>query len=242
MHQILKKAYYAVLDFLFPSLCRICEGPLDGAKWVCSGCFDRIIEILPPYCHICGLPLPHSFMETERPVCKDCKQEIRHFKAARSVAVYDGVMRECIHLLKYEGKTALSKPLGMRLSNLVERDSIEVDLLVPVPLHPKKRRERGFNQAELLSSKIASQLGIPINRKDLVKRKPTPSQTELDRRERITNVKGSFAIRKRDPFFNKRVLLVDDVFTTGATVNECSRVLLEAGAKAVYVVTLGRKV
>lgn len=239
MQELLKRIRISLLDFFFPTLCRICNGPLGEARWVCEKCLQRIIIVNPPVCHICGLPLSPSFMGTERPLCKDCKNEKRYFSMARSVAIYEGVMRECIHLLKYDGKTGLSKPLGRMMVTLIKDEGIEGDMIIPVPLHPRKRRERGFNQAELLSHEISKGINIPVDTKKLIKKKDTPSQTDLTRLERIKNVKGSFCVR--GGFKGKRILLIDDVFTTGATINECSKVLLEAGAEDVYVITLGRK-
>lgn len=239
-----KIIWFSLLDFFFPSVCRICNGPLNGAKWVCCECMERIITTSPPYCDLCGFPLPPSFSNTTRPLCKDCRKRTPHFYKARSVAIYDGVMRECIHLLKYEKKMALSRPLGKMMADLIKGyiSKEEFDLIVPVPLHHKKKKERGFNQAELLSNEVGKTVGVPVNAKDLIKHRSTPSQTDLSKKQRITNVKNSFRIRQKDPFFYKRILLIDDVFTTGATINECSKVLLLADAKSVFALTLARNV
>ena len=234
----------ALLDFFFPSQCRICEGSLNGAKWVCNECLAKIKTISSPYCYRCGISLADIFLEVEEPFCKECKSQPRYFHQARAVAIYEGVMRECIHLFKYAGKRALSEALGELMVVFIDDQwgKESFDLIVPVPLHPRRKRERGFNQAELLTLPVKTHLNIPIDTKNLIRNRPTRTQTTLDRKERIENVKGAFEIRALSPFTDRHILLVDDIFTTGATLNECSRTLMEAGARKVYALTLARAI
>lgn len=234
----------ALLDLLFPCECKVCKGPLDAAKWVCKGCLSRITIINPPCCSRCGLPLAPSFLGVSGVVCKECRRRPRYFHQASGAALYEGVMRECIHLFKYERRMALSKPLAGLMVEFIQRhwDNVDLDLLVPVPLHPRRKRERGFNQAEALALVIKESVGLPLDTHNLRRIRFTPSQTTLDRKERLANVRLAFQVRDKRVFVKKKVLLIDDLFTTGATINECSRMLQEAGAKEVYALTLARAV
>lgn len=147
-----------------------------------------------------------------------------------------------MHALKFEGKTALARPLG---DLLAEAGSAmlavgAVDCLVPVPLHPSREAERGFNQSVLLANRVGRRWGVPVEPRALRRRRPTLSQTDLDAERRRANVRGAFTLSRSAAVEGRHVLLIDDVFTTGATVAECARVLLEAGASAVGVLTLAR--
>lgn len=238
------KIWRATLGFLFPCECKICEGPLGVAKWVCEGCLTRIKHISLPQCHLCGIPLAPFFLDIVEPLCKECRSQPRYFHQARAVAFYGGVTKESLHLFKYGRKIALYKPLGQLMTDLAAthwRREI-IDLIVPVPLHPKRKRERGFNQAELLAFPIKTRLKLPIDTKNFIRDRATQTQTELGKKERIENVKGAFRVRGTSQFSGKNILLVDDIFTTGATLNECSRTLIEAGARRIYALTLARVV
>ncbi len=159
---------------------------------------------------------------------------------ARALGYYEGPLREAIHRWKYEEKLYLTPFFGEKLAEGFRRHwkPGAVDLLIPVPLHPKRLRERGFNQALLLVKALSQQTKIPYSKRLLKKRVPTPPQVKLSGGEREKGVKGSFHIEREDEIEGKTILLVDDVYTTGATVNECSRVLLKAGAERVDVLTL----
>jgi ComF family protein len=173
-----------------------------------------------------------------------CLTERRYFRKARAFGVYEGTLMEAIHRLKYGGKTALSGPLGALAKEAFYQfwEVGTIDLLLPVPLHIKRLRERGFNQAHLINKKWASVEGIPFDGFTLSRSRWTEPQTSLSRAERRKNVKGAFSLRRPDRVKGKRILLVDDVFTTGATANECARVLLKAGGRWVDVLTLARTV
>jgi len=238
------KIQRALFDLIFPSQCKICGGVLGAAKWVCKGCLGNTRFISPPYCDCCGIPLSPLFLEVERPLCKECQSRPMYFREARAVALYKGVMRECIHLFKYEKKEALSKPLGELMIESMNDywGGKSFDLIISVPLHPARKRERGFNQAELLARAIKEHLALPLDIHSLRRIKPTTSQTTLNRRERLQNVKGAFQAKDKSAFFKKKILLIDDLFTTGATIDECSRIMIEAGAQEVYALTLARTV
>jgi len=163
---------------------------------------------------------------------------------ARALGFYDGSLQEAIHRWKYERKTSLSTYFGRWMAEGLCRhwDPNLFDLLIPVPLHPHRLRERGFNQAVLLVRELSRQTGIPFRKRILRKRKPTVPQVSLSGAEREKAVRGSFHVVGREELEGKSILLVDDVYTTGATVNECSKVLLAGGAKRVDVLTLAHAV
>jgi ComF family protein len=163
---------------------------------------------------------------------------------ARAVGCYEGPLREAIHRWKYEEKGYLTSFFGEKLAEGFHRywDPQSIDLIIPVPLHSKRLRERGFNQALLLVKELSQRTRIPYSKRLLKKRIPTPPQVKLSGGEREKGVKGSFHIEREDEIEGKTILLVDDVYTTGATVNECSKVLLKAGAQRVDVLTLAHAI
>jgi ComF family protein len=195
-----------------------------------------------PICSRCGLPFVSR--EGEDHTCSECLTERKYFRKARAFGIYQGALMEAIHQLKYGGKTSLSKPLSTLAKETFYRfwDASSTDLLLPVPLHIKRLRERGFNQTHLVNKKWARLEGIPFDGLTLSRSRWTEPQTSLARAERRKNVKGAFSLLHPDRVKGVRILLVDDVFTTGATVNECSKVLMKAGAESVDVLTLARAV
>jgi ComF family protein len=232
-----------LLDLIFPPLCAFCSTPLpeDEGDEICPECLGNIRFISPPICPKCGLPFPMEMGEDH--LCGQCLGRHWHFGSARALGLYEGPIREAIHLLKYRERSFLAKPL----IGLLDRGYPFIaygsyDLLVPVPLHPKRLRERGFNQALLLGRVIGRRKGVPCMASALKKARWSLPQIDLSPKEREANVKGSFAVADREVIRGKRVLLIDDVMTTGATVNECARALLEAGAGEVDVFTLARAV
>lgn len=234
-----------LMNFIFASNCRVCENLLSGLeeKYICKDCFSKIEFITPPYCDKCGKILIDSFKEIEKPICRDCHSLKRHFYKARAVGIYEEALREGIHLLKFEKKVGIHKPLGDLLVRYLKEqqdDLIDrIDFVIPVPLHRKRLKSRGFNQAQLLCHYIEKHFNLPVNL-DLKRIRFTPPQMNLRRQERLQNIKGAFEIKNKVAIAEKYILLVDDIFTTGATVDECSQVLLKAGAKQVSVLTLAR--
>lgn len=199
-------------------------------------------SIVSPLCSRCGLPFISRAGEDH--TCLECLTEKRYFRKARAFGVYQGTLMEAIHRLKYRGKTSLSGPLGVLAKETFCQfwGAGSIDLLLPVPLHIKRLRERGFNQAYLVNRKWARLEGIPFDGFTLSRSRWTEPQTSLARTERRRNVKGAFSLRHPDRVKGQRILLVDDVFTTGATVNECARILMKAGAEYVDVMTLARAI
>ena len=161
---------------------------------------------------------------------------------ARAAALYEGVLRTCIHNFKYKHQIYLVKTLGNILTGALKEftELSGFNIIVPVPLHSKRKRERGFNQSLLLAKEIGKLYGSEISAENLTRNRTAVPQTELSKQERIKNVKGIFSVKDKSKFRGKNILLIDDVLTTGSTVNECSRVLLEAGAVSIFVVTVAR--
>ncbi len=239
MEEIVK----GLIDLIFPPHCAFCGTPLaeDHTAEICPGCLRNIRFISPPICPKCGLPFPMEMGEDH--LCGQCLGRQWHFGSARALGLYEGTIREAIHLLKYNGKSFLAKPLvGLLDRGYPFIDYGSYDLLVPVPLHPKRLRERGFNQALMLGRAIGRREGVPCGVFLLKKIKWSSAQINLSPREREENVKGTFAVTDPGGVRGKRLLLIDDVMTTGSTVNECARELLKAGAGEVDVFTLARAV
>ncbi|MBI2817783.1 MAG: ComF family protein [Acidobacteria bacterium] len=175
------------------------------------------------------------------PICTVCRSGAFVFEQARSFGWYEGTLRSLIHLLKYDGFRPLAKPLGAWLGSLItEVERQRFDLIVPVPLHSKRQRQRGFNQSMLLAAHVSRAHGISLSARGCVRVRDTRPQTGLRAAERRKNVAGAFQVPGAESVKGRRVLLVDDVMTTGATANACARALIDAGTQAVWVTTLAR--
>jgi ComF family protein len=254
-----QRLFQAFLHAIFPPRCLICNayyncredftgtGASDPVSdltvlYFCESCREGLLKIGPPFCSRCGVPFVSR--EGDNHTCSECLLEKKHYRRARAFGVYDGSLMEAIHLLKYRKKTSLSRPLSALARETFVQfwDINAIDLLVSVPLHVKRLRERGFNQAHLLIRRWAKQDGIPLDGLTLSRSRWTAPQTTLRRGERRKNIKGAFSVRHPKRIKGRKVLLVDDVYTTGATVNECARVLMKAGAEFVDVLTLARAI
>ncbi|MDA8428832.1 MAG: ComF family protein [Geobacteraceae bacterium] len=237
----IKPFLHAVLDFLFPPLCHICRAyiPSAGPVHICPACHERLQPIDSPLCAVCGFPFVGA---GDDHVCGDCSTSHHHFDAARAAVVYEGASRDLIHAFKYRNKTHLRRPLALltieRLSAFVRLRAS--DLIVPVPLHRKRLRSRGFNQAVLLGELFSRHWEMPLDRHNLRRIRWTEPQVNLSASDRRANVKGAFFIQNPDAIHGRRVLLVDDVLTTGSTVEECAVMLKNAGAVDVTVITVAR--
>jgi ComF family protein len=220
------------------------------APFLCPTCTSGFLPVESPQCSRCGMVFKSR--QGEDHVCGECLDSPKRFQIARSAGIYKYTLMVMIHCFKYKGKTQLARPLGTLLFTAFINfwDKMSIDLIVPVPLHVKKLRMRGFNPSFLLVKdwvRIAEFLhvelpDIPIVINVLERRRWTEPQTGLGRKERLANIKNAFHIRDGSKITGKRILLVDDVYTTGATVNECAKVLLKGGAGYVDVLTLARAV
>jgi competence protein ComFC len=232
----------AGLNLVYPEVCQLCKSEPARARdgFVGSKCWSHVRFIRPPFCERCGLPYPGEL--TAPFVCTNCHELELHFSSARSAVVARTVVLEAIHRFKY------SRALWFEyfLADLLVREAAPAlrgqnwDFIVPVPLHSFKKRERGYNQAALLAARLARTTGIPMNEKLLRRVNPTATQTLLTREQRAANMRRAFAVPPRVKLPGKRIVLVDDVFTTGATTNACAQTLREAGADEICVWTVAR--
>ena len=218
------------------------------SPYICANCAGTYMPVESPKCSTCGVVFESR--EGEDHNCGKCLNAPNRFRMARSAGVYDKVLMAAIHCLKYKEKIQLARPFGVFLFLAFRRywKKGDINLIVPIPLHKKKFRNRGFNTSFLLVKEwtlIAKALNgslpdIPVAGNILIRKKWTEPQTGLGRKERLQNVKGAFDVNDSSTVKRKKILLVDDVYTTGATANECSKVLLNAGAGHVDVLTLAR--
>lgn len=226
-----------LLSTLFPPRCPVCRAFLD--EWegaLCRVCLDTLLLIERPFCERCGLP----FDSGEPPIC-ECRRTPPPFCRARAWALYGGALEEAILQLKFRGQSWLARPLasGMLASLPPGIDPGELDLVVPVPLHPRRLRERGYNQSVLLGRVLARGLGLPLSLSALRRVRPTQPQIGLSAAERRVNLDGAF-VASPHRLGGRRVLLVDDVITTGSTLAGCAQALLEAGSGPVVGLALAR--
>ncbi len=234
----------AFLDILFPPLCHVCKSfiPEAGSLHLCSDCREKIVPVTSPLCTVCGIPF-----NTEagiNHICGPCSVKKKPFASARSAVCFHGPAQELIHKLKYGKKTYLARPLGFLTTGPLAPFIAEtgVELIVPVPLHRRRLKERGFNQALLIADVLSKSFGIKLARNNLRRIRWTEPQINLSGDERIRNVRGAFSVKDPQTFEGKTILLVDDVYTTGSTVAECAKVLDANGAGMVHVATVARAV
>lgn len=190
------------------------------------------------FCSECGTPFLNASPLDEQGRCALCRRGLSGYDAAVSFGEYDGTLRKLVHLFKYGRVYPLAAKLGALMSGAAPRDA-RFDVVVPMPLHWRRRWHRGFNQSELLAQVVAARLGVPVLRA-VRRRKPTPPQAGLTSAERRVNVSGAFQVKKRRDVEGRHVLLIDDVLTTGATAGACAAALKRAGAARVTVLTLAR--
>ena len=239
-----------LVDWLYPPRCRACAKIFYGrdAEFFCPPCWEKIRLVTRPLCTLCGRPFPDASSGDH--VCGGCLARPPHFKRAWAWACYpreeaeEHPLRQAVQKFKYGRKVSLGKALGRLMARGCGEflSDCAADVIIPVPLHPRRLRWRGFNQALLLGRQLSRAYRIPADPFTLRRIKETPPQTQLNEEERRRNVRGAFALAPDRSVEGKKVLLVDDVYTSGATVNECSRTLWRAGAEEVCVVTLARAV
>jgi len=232
-----------VLDLLYPPRCEAC-GRLRREP-LCPECDAAIVRIERPVCQACGEPFDPRAQAAPR--CAECRGKRRPFSVARSAACYEGPLVEAIRRFKYHCQMVLWRPLGRLMVEALESgpagdlDPETIDVVCPVPLHESRLRERGFNQSELLAEVVAEAIERPL-RPLLEKTRPTAPQVDLPAESRGANVRGAFAANLHQVIKGQRVLLIDDLFTTGATLGECARALRRAEVEEVRIFTLARPV
>lgn len=276
MSTLVKKIYKIVNETVFPPKCLVCRSFIDPpqseengyssavdlslniqsqverlfAKYLCWNCIGGLVVVESPLCSCCGLPFESRQGIDHR--CGDCSASPKKFRIARAPLVYEQIFTEVIHCYKYKGKIQLARPLAELLLTAFKLfwDKDSIDVVVPVPLHLKRLRKRGFNQVYLLIRNwqtIAGQVDLDlsdlqIERDVIVRNVSTVPQTGLGRRQRAANIKEAFELVDEAKIIDKRILLVDDVYTTGATADECACLLLHHGAAHVDVLSLARAV
>jgi ComF family protein len=238
----LKSWLEAGLGFFYPPVCQLCRAEAASVEsgYVGARCAQRVRFIEPPYCERCGLPYEGAF--TTQFECSNCREMDLHFQSARAAVAAQGLALDVIHRYKYH-RSLWFEPY---LASLLVRAAGPVltagdwNLIVPVPLHPLKQREREFNQAERLAVRLGRVTGLRTETRLLRRIRPTQTQTLLSRPERAENVRRAFGLHPNRQLDGERVVLVDDVLTTGATTSACARLLRQAGARNVCVWTVAR--
>jgi len=241
---ILKNALTGLANTIFPSRCVICGIVLYNNEKIriCSECLSRISFVKTPICSCCGLPFV-NYEGTDH-LCGECVSSKQYFSVVRSVGEFKQPLMDAIHRFKYKGEISVGETLG-RLMAGFEYNSFSLEgysLILPVPLHQRRLKERGFNQSVILAREIASRYSIGLDFRTLKRTIHTKPQTGLGKKQRSTNVKGSFIVTDREKIDGERVVLIDDVYTTGSTVRECARILIKNGVEEVAVLTLARAV
>jgi ComF family protein len=255
-----------LLSVLFPSYCRLCQSPLTQMSRlpVCPGCLANIRPVEGPRCAACGERLMSRYLREDTPeeflsqaqdrpcdtpsLCLMCRQNEPTFTRASAYGSNEAGLRDLVHLLKYERVRPAAKVLGRMLAEVAaelgEAFGPQPPVVIAVPLHASKMRQRGFNQSELIARAMLklkpAALDVKLNTTVLVRHRATESQTGLTPSQRRDNVRGAFQAARCDLISGRDILLVDDVFTTGSTVSECARVLRRAGAARVFVATVVR--
>ncbi len=232
----------SLLDLLLPRRCAGCRSTWLSShegSW-CGDCLERLPRIASPLCPRCGIPYPDSPTSPDH-LCGNCLLTASPIDRARAAAFYAGVIRDRIHQLKFGGRLEWVPPLADLLAETAVREGMaSADMLVPVPLHVKRLQERGFNQSGLLAGALGRRIGIPCRYDALARGNRTRQQTRLSREERLRNLKGAFLVLKPEAVRGRRILLIDDVYTTGTTLTECARTLKAGGAAEVHALTVAR--
>ena len=232
--------FEAAVSLLYPATCTVCGKHVRAGEYLCGGCEAKIVCIVPPFCGTCSEPFEGSINIAFS--CANCSHRTIYFDAAVAAYRGRGIVRDVIHEFKYNRQIHLRHLVARWLLAALDDERLrdyQFDVMVPVPLHPTRQRERGFNQASLLAELLSAHTSIPS--KPLLKRiRYTTTQTALDRSERMENLHNAFRLRKNADVRGLRVLLIDDVLTTGSTLSECARVLKRAGAISIHAATAAR--
>lgn len=234
-----------LVNLVLPVECAVCQSVLtdDPVPFFCRSCWNGVSRFTGPSCTRCGQPFasPVTLTYASRHMCASCRLRPPAYTRAWACFPYESPLLDAIRLFKYHGKVVLASYLG----DLMGRDAgllPPVDMVMPVPLHSERLRNRGFNQALLLADRLNRRLQLPISYDNLIRLRPTLPQTELTRKERLNNLRRAFVVLRPEHVEDRRVLLIDDVLTTGTTVNECAKALRKAGSAEVYVLALARTV
>lgn len=232
--------FHGLTSLLYPAACTICSAPVDAGQYLCGECESKVTRIVPPFCAKCSEPFDGAI--TTPFACANCARRTIHFEAAVSSYRARGIVRHVILNFKYGKQIYLRHLVALWLVAALDDERLRerrFDAIVPVPLHPARERERGFNQAALLAEWLGAHLSLPCA-PVLQRIHYTTTQTAFDRAERMRNLHNAFRLRKNANVRDLRVLLIDDVLTTGSTLSECARTLKQSGARSVYAATAAR--
>ena len=233
----LRDIFETAIVFLYPAKCRVCEEFLGvtSMPYICADCWQDTQFLEPPWCDICGTPEVNG-------LCDACAVSPPRYGKLRSIAFYHTTLQQAIHLFKFEKKRVFAQPLVQLINTHIPSDCdiTAYDFVLPIPIHRKRLRERGFNQATLLADGIAKAEDIPVLVDTLVRKRHTVAQSSLDSAARQQNIVGAFEVRNPDIISGKRLLVIDDVFTTGATIREAVSELWTADPAEIDVLTLAR--
>ncbi len=225
------------LDLILPSICMACGKP-SYERSLCTVCIQSISFIKPPFCFQCGTPLSSSPLE-KKILCGKCFNQKSFIRKSRSLALYEGLWKEMLHLYKFNKQILLAKEFAnLSSEHFLDLNFKEYDFFIPVPLDSVRFKERKFNQAQLVAEKLAFLYKKKVLSNMLFKRKTIPPQSSLSRKERILNIKGAFSLAYKELIKNKKILLIDDVRTTNATLHESSKTLSKAKPKFIDSFTL----
>lgn len=221
-----------MLELLYPAKCPFCGRIVP--EGICGRCREKVITVREPLCKKCGKPVRNEREE----FCYDCKEKSHLFEDGRSLWVHQSPVSEAVYAMKYQNRRIYGKIFGNEMAEkygqyLKER---QVDLIVPIPLHKKRKRKRGYNQAEILARTLSEAVKIPMADDVLIRVKETCPQKSLNDKERRRNIRGAFEVKKR--LTGRKIVLIDDIYTTGSTLDEAAKTLLGAGAEKVYFLTI----
>lgn len=225
-----------LLDMIYPRRCPACDGIVpSGDGLICRGCVKRLPYIKEPYCMKCGKELRHE----EEEYCEDCRKREHVYTAGRALFSYNEVMQRSVSAFKYKGRQEYAVFYGSEMAKHFKQQLKRwgAQVLIPVPVHKSRYRQRGYNQAALLAKSLSRYTGIPVDEGMLVRSKKTAAQKTLNNKERRKNLQGAFQLAKNVVQY-KKIVLVDDIYTTGSTADACAGVLIQGGAEHVYLLCL----
>ncbi|MDD5617749.1 MAG: ComF family protein [Candidatus Omnitrophica bacterium] len=242
MVNMLKTMIDSFIDIIYPPLCATCNKPnhqKENKGYICDECFYGIKRHIPPFCSKCGRSL-NDMENISRGICASCMDKQYYFDRAHSLCVYKGDIKELIHRFKYNQKLQYKIIFEKLIREFLQNFNIlrDIDLIIPIPLHPARLREREYNQSQIIASIAGGLLEKPVEADILFRIRNTKPQIELNEKTRIKNISGCFTVRNTDKIKSKSVLLIDDVLTTGTTLSEAAQVIKKYNPDKISVLTL----
>lgn len=227
-----------LLDIVYPKRCPICMEliPINQEERICETCIEELPYIQQPRCHKCSKPVSAE----DEIYCFDCIKSDHYYTKGWAVWLYERAVKDAMHRFKYNNNKNYGRILSKEVVTLYSREIYEanIDLIIPIPLYRKKEKKRGYNQAGVIATYIGKYTSIPCNHNCIIKKINTKAQKNLTDKERIANVKNIFKVTDENLIKGKNILLCDDIYTTGSTIDSCAKELLSCGAKEIYFITL----